>query len=82
MTILLCTLIVLVIFLGYLVFVQQTKIEKLDKNQAIMLGYFDTINKNETTLRDDLQKLYHEFRNTKEKAKVSRPIGPQKKESV
>jgi hypothetical protein len=82
MSVLIGILIALNVMLGWLVFVHQTKIEKLDKNQAIMLGYFDTINKNETTLRDDLQKLYHEFRNTKEKAKASRPIGPQAKESV
>lgn len=60
----------------------RSRINKLDKNQATMLGYFDTINRNEQTLRDDIQKLYNEYRGIKEKANKGRPIGPQAKDAV
>jgi hypothetical protein len=66
MTFLLIILVTVILALGYLVFAQQLKIDKLDKNQAAMMGYFDTINKNEQTLKDDLQKVYNEFKGIKE----------------
>ena len=69
------------VVLGYLVFVQSAKVEKLDKNQVIMLGWFDTINKNENTLSEDFQKLLHEFRSIEEKVQ-RRPSGPQTKDAV
>lgn len=72
------TLLILIWMVGAL----RARVNKLDKNQATMLGYFDTINRNEQTLRDDIQKLYNEYRNIKEKTSQSRPIGPQAKKSV
>jgi rubrerythrin len=67
--------------LGYLLYAQTAKVEKLDKNQAIMIGWFDTINKNEQTLKDDVQKLYNEFKRTEEKSQ-RRPLGPQAKDAL
>ena len=81
MIVLIAILIGINIMFGYLVFVQNAKVEKLDKNQAVMLGWFDTINKNTNTLSEDFQKLLHEFRSIEEKVK-RRPIVSQAKDAV
>lgn len=81
MMVLIAILIGVNVVLGYLVLVQSAKVEKLDKNQVIMLGWFDTINKNTNTLSEDFQKLLHEFRSIEEKVQ-RRPSGPQTKDAV
>lgn len=81
MSILFAILIGLNVVLAYVIFAHHAKIEKMDGNQAIMMEYFDTIKKNEQMLKDDLQKLYHEFKRTEKESK-KRPIGPQAKNAV
>jgi predicted Holliday junction resolvase-like endonuclease len=61
------TLLVLVLFLlvgvlGWLVYTLHAKLQKMEKNQAIMLEWFDSISKNEETLQDDIKKLFYEFK--------------------
>jgi len=61
-SILLTVLIIVVVVLGWLVFALHIKLQKMDKTQAIMLGWFDGIQKNEETLQDDIKKIFYEFK--------------------
>lgn len=52
--------------LGWLVYTLHMKMQKVEQNQAIMLGWFDTIKKNEETLQGDIKKLFNEYRSIEE----------------
>jgi glycogen synthase len=62
LTLLIVGLFVIVGGLGWLVYTLHSKIQKIEKNQAIMLEWFDSISKNEETLQDDIKKLFYEFK--------------------
>ena len=68
------------ILLGWVVYALSIKIQKIEENQAIMIGWFDTVKKNEETLQNALKKLFNEFHAKKESYKGR--IAPQAKESV
>lgn len=69
--------------MSFLLYALAVRVNKMDRNQATMLGYFDTINQNEKILQEDLKKLHYEFHAVKEKAQSQgRPIGTQAQKPV
>lgn len=72
-SIILTLLVITVGVLGWLVFALHVRLQKMDKTQAIMLEWFDGIQKNEETLQDDIKKIFYEFKSIgKEIGKKSR----------
>jgi len=47
------------------------QVTEMDKTQAIMLGWFDGIQKNEETLQDDIKKIFYEFKPSAKKSAKS-----------
>lgn len=81
------TFAIIILFIGniglfYLVWALHEKLEKLNKNQAIMLEWFESIKKNEETLQDTLKKLYREFHASEKEIHQKERVAPQAKESV
>lgn len=69
---------VLIALLAYLLYALHLRVEKLSENQAIMLGWFDTIQKNEETIIKDFSKLHHEFISLEKEVKTGRVIAKAK----
>ena len=79
--------VIITLFIGdigllYLIWALHEKVEKLNKNQAIMLEWFESIKKNEETLQDTLKKLYREFHASEKEISQKGRLAPQAKESV
>jgi len=55
-------LIISVGLIGTLLYLLHERVEKMSKNQAVMVGWFDTIRQNEETLLGDFKKLQYELK--------------------
>ena len=61
MTFLVIILFLLVGLIGTLLYLLHERVEKMSKNQAVMVGWFDTIRQNEEQLLKDLTKLQYDL---------------------
>ena len=48
--------------IGTLLYLLHERVENMSKNQAVMVGWFDTIRQNEETLLEDFKKLQYELK--------------------
>ena len=54
-------LLLAVSLLGYLLYTLHMRVEKLSANQALMVGWCDTLRENEEVLLKDFKNLQHEY---------------------
>ena len=81
------TLCVVILFIlvgvfGWLVYTLHAKLQKMEKNQAIMLDWFDSVSKNEETLQEDIKKLFYEFKTLGKEIGQKIRVAPKAQESV